>query len=485
MRRGDVGQHAPRAPWPPPRCAARSSGPSGSWTVIRIVSMGRQVWRTRANRRSRGRGGGRPVGGHSAGRWAPHSRPAYVARGACTRRLTLVPPGTGVARGRPGVDRRRGRSARPGAGDPLGPVGEGPVRVGERRRRPRRASGRPGTPTRRRASAPHADRRGPGRRRRPPAVPTASASCGDPGDDLAPQGLPVEAALAGDDEIRPAEPVGEPDGGRAPRSCRGPGSPRAAGARSRGHRPRPHPVSRLSLGVEAEAPGSRRRRSPPDTARAPGPARASRPSARRSPHWPRGTRAAAMSTSLATSTATSRHACRTAGSPARSAAVTPRSAPPPEPSRSGSAAASPPEPDAASAASIPAPASFVPEPPSPTTILRAPAVPGGEQQLADAAGRRARRVAPVRRDEVEPARLRRLDVRREPAVVVLDEEQRGRRRVTERTGDGHRLEPPGDRRPEHVDEARAAVRQGAEVQLVARRRAAASPRRAPGRPAAR
>ena len=58
----------------------------------------------------------------------------------------------------------------------------------------------------------------------------------------------------------------------------------------------------------------------------------------------------------------------------------------------------------------PAPPSFVAEPPSPTTIRRAPASTAASSSVADARGSRDRGVPPVVGHEVQAARLRRLDV---------------------------------------------------------------------------
>ena len=77
------------------------------------------------------------------------------------------------------------------------------------------------------------------------------------------------------------------------------------------------------------------------------------------------------------------------------------------------------------AASRPAPASLVPDPPSPSTTRRTPGVDGGGQQLPHAVRRGPLGVALLGRHEVQTAGLRRLDVRRAALALVAGE--RGRR----------------------------------------------------------
>ena len=110
----------------------------------------------------------------------------------------------------------------------------------------------------------------------------------------------------------------------------------------------------------------------------------------------------------------------------------------------------------------------------------------GPQQLADAAGRRPARVPAVGRDEVQPARLRRLDVGGDDAVLTGDDEQPGGHRLPERPRHGDGLQPAvRQRRGEHLDEAGPAVGERAQVEHVVRRVPAPALRERVRRPAAR
>ena len=77
-------------------------------------------------------------------------------------------------------------------------------------------------------------------------------------------------------------------------------------------------------------------------------------------------------------------------------------------------------------------------------------------------------VALVGAEQVQPARLRRLDVGRAPAVA-LDHEHRGGHLATERVADRRRDRRAAEGPGEHVEEAWTAVGQGQQLDLVVRR----------------
>lgn len=114
---------------------------------------------------------------------------------------------------------------------------------------------------------------------------------------------------------------------------------------------------------------------------------------------------------------------------------------------------------APSAPSSPAPPSVVPDPPSPTTTRRYAGVDGEGDQRAHPG--RAGLLGAQPPGQVEAAGLRTLDVGR----LAYDQQRRGQF-VTERSrhGDGMEVAPEGG--VHHVDEARATVRHGGEVELV-------------------
>ena len=348
------------------------------------------------------------------------------------------------------------RSARPGARGPRGELGQ---RGGRARRTPAPPPpGRPAsTPTRCPAPASPASRRAPCPASTTHGRSASSATCGDAVRHLAGAAGVVEGALAGDHQVGGAGPVGEPDRRRRPARSRAPGWRRARAARSRA-RPPPRRPSRGRAG----GPAPRR------TARATRRTTGSRssvipfcgPKILVAPNSP----VSGLSTSLA---ATSRTEPTRSRAAATSTEVTP-SRPAPPASRGTSAVAP-------SAASSPAPPSLVPLPPSPTTTVAAPA------STAAATSSPTPYVvassAPSLAGQVQPARLRALDVRR-----VADHQHRGRRRRPVRPADRDREQLAAQRLVQHVDEAGAAVGHRRQVELVVRRGLAASPRRSPRRP---
>ena len=75
-----------------------------------------------------------------------------------------------------------------------------------------------------------------------------------------------------------------------------------------------------------------------------------------------------------------------------------------------------------------------------------------------------------RRDQVQPAGLGRLDVGGAPSGgLCVHQQDPGRDVLAERTGHGDREQLAAQRRVQHLEEARAAVRQRAQLELVAGR----------------
>ncbi len=271
----------------------------------------------------------------------------------------------------------------------------------------------------------------------------------DPGDGLAPQRLPVEGALAGEHQIDRRRPPGQPGRLDASWPRRRPARRRAAAGRTPGRRPRPHRAgphrrrrSRLprtaspsraapwSRGPRPSVPRSRarRRRTPSGARRRRSRPRASRP---RHGHGPGRGRPGRCPPVL-------RH---------RDARTSPGYAP--------------------SAASMPAPPSELAVPPTPTTTRSQPRSIAASEQLPHAVRRRCAGVSAIRRDEVQPARVSGLDVRRADPALGADE-QPGHDRVTGRAPHRHALEVATEGRGKDVEEAGTAVGERHQLELVAR-----------------
>ena len=270
---------------------------------------------------------------------------------------------------------------------------------------------------------------------------------GDAGDHLAAQRLPVEGALAGQQQVGGPGPLASSAGDRARARRRAPASPPAAAARSRCRRPprrRAATATAPSVAVaqvrSAASSWSRAARSAPFCAPNPAPPLA-RAAGRRC-RWRRPARPPAVR----------QRRCRPVGSSP--------SGPPP---RRTVARAAP------SAASSPAPPSVLAVPPTPTTTRRGPGGRAASDQLADAVRRRraaghassgSTRCSPTARPP-----------RRTPCRPLRRQHPRGDR-VAERPADRDDRRSGGRRgRREHVDEARPAVGERQQVELVVARAA--------------
>ncbi len=145
--------------------------------------------------------------------------------------------------------------------------------------------------------------------------------------------------------------------------------------------------------------------------------------------------------------------------------------------RPGGPARTPPAPTP-SAASIPAPASCARALPDADDDAPGAGVAArGRSSVADARGRGAGRVAAVGGDERRgrwPGSTRR---RRSGRRVVGHQEHGRRHRLAERRPDGRREQLAAEGRPQRLDEARAAVGQGARTDVVGRGRAPPARRR--------
>ena len=188
-------------------------------------------------------------------------------------------------------------------------------------------------------------------------TPGAGRQPGHPGDDLAGEGLRVELALPGEHEVGAGEPFGEARRVRDHVDARTTAGRRAAAARTRAHRPPRPPAHRQSPGRRRGRIGSARRRRRTV-------ARSRAPSAVRTRWWHPADRAAGWSRRWRPRSRRPASRDRTG---ARSALVIVANADAPPVKASGGSL------DAPRAASMPAPPSFVPDPPSPTTTSSAPA----------------------------------------------------------------------------------------------------------------